>query len=554
MDEADELGDRIAIMADGSLKCCGSFLFLKHHYGVGYALTLGNPSSYKFPNSEKAYADAVKAAGPTLGLALLSTSEYLMASFNESYQSRFGAIAMNGQNTDGSLGYTILHNFSCQHAAPTFINLMNSAILRLATHDMNATIQTRNHPLPKPEATRKPAFSQQKQKSTAANYPALPFIHTPVSSGKGAGNKAQLVVIAHDVDPIELVVWLPALCRKMEFPYCIVKGKARLGTVVHKKTAAVLCLTTVKNEDKTEFSRVLEAIKANFSDKYEEYRKKWGGGIIGSKSQEQNLPGFLVSLSGELANEEKPVDSRKLAGLILKNALDAKDENRKRELVQRWLSLETAAKAQVKACLLQTLSSLVLDARSTATQVVAKIAGIELPHKQWPELIGSLLSNIHQVPAHVKQATLETLGYLCEEVSHEVVEQDQVNKILTAVVQGVNSSEKNNDVRLAATRALYNALGTKLEFESMRVGQAVPSNFVLAIEKAANSCALIGHPVENLRVVLTDGAAHVVDSSKFAFKMAFVYAFRQCYTASRPVILEPVIKPGQVLFQRLTQC
>jgi large subunit ribosomal protein L7Ae len=38
-------------------------------------------------------------------------------------------------------------------------------------------------------------------------------------------------VIAHDVDPIELVVWLPALCRKMEVPYCIVKGKARLGSV-----------------------------------------------------------------------------------------------------------------------------------------------------------------------------------------------------------------------------------------------------------------------------------------------------------------------------------
>ena len=39
------------------------------------------------------------------------------------------------------------------------------------------------------------------------------------------------MVIAHDVDPIELVVWLPALCRKMEIPYCIVKGKARLGAV-----------------------------------------------------------------------------------------------------------------------------------------------------------------------------------------------------------------------------------------------------------------------------------------------------------------------------------
>ncbi|KAI3914774.1 hypothetical protein MKW98_002010 [Papaver atlanticum] len=98
-------------------------------------------------------------------------------------------------------------------------------------------------------------------------------------------NKAQMVVIAHDVDPIELVVWLPALCRKMEIPYAIVKGKARLGAIVHKKTASALCLTSVKNEDKMDFSKIVEAIKANFNDKFDEHRKKWGGGIMGSKSQ-----------------------------------------------------------------------------------------------------------------------------------------------------------------------------------------------------------------------------------------------------------------------------
>eukprot|EP00953_Heterococcus_sp_UTEX-ZZ885_P013836 7891-Heterococcus_DN1.PRE.1 len=39
--------------------------------------------------------------------------------------------------------------------------------------------------------------------------------------------KAQLVCIASDVVPLELVVWLPALCRKMGVPYCIVKNKVR---------------------------------------------------------------------------------------------------------------------------------------------------------------------------------------------------------------------------------------------------------------------------------------------------------------------------------------
>lgn len=92
--------------------------------------------------------------------------------------------------------------------------------------------------------------------------------------------KASLVVIAHDVDPIEIVVWLPALCRKMGVPYVIVKGKARLGTVVHKKTAAALALTAVKNEDQRELAKVAETAASLY-----EGRVSWGGGIMGTKSQ-----------------------------------------------------------------------------------------------------------------------------------------------------------------------------------------------------------------------------------------------------------------------------
>ena len=40
MDEADKLGDRIAVMADGKVKCCGSPLFLKRQYGVGYTFVV----------------------------------------------------------------------------------------------------------------------------------------------------------------------------------------------------------------------------------------------------------------------------------------------------------------------------------------------------------------------------------------------------------------------------------------------------------------------------------------------------------------------------------
>jgi len=97
--------------------------------------------------------------------------------------------------------------------------------------------------------------------------------------------KAQLVVIAHDVEPIELVLHLPALCRKMGIPYCIVKGKARLGRLVHLKTCSSIALTNVNADDKPALATLSDAIKTNYNERYDEIRRHWGGGVLGNKSQ-----------------------------------------------------------------------------------------------------------------------------------------------------------------------------------------------------------------------------------------------------------------------------
>lgn len=49
MDEADILGDRIAIMAAGTVKCCGSSLFLKNRFGVGYNLVIAKKNRNNAP-------------------------------------------------------------------------------------------------------------------------------------------------------------------------------------------------------------------------------------------------------------------------------------------------------------------------------------------------------------------------------------------------------------------------------------------------------------------------------------------------------------------------
>jgi large subunit ribosomal protein L7Ae len=95
--------------------------------------------------------------------------------------------------------------------------------------------------------------------------------------------KAKLVAIAHDVDPIELVVWIPSLCKKAGIPYCIVKGKARLGAAVHQTTASVVALTSVDKEDLKDLTNLTDLFTQSFNNNAD-LRKTWGGGRLGGKA------------------------------------------------------------------------------------------------------------------------------------------------------------------------------------------------------------------------------------------------------------------------------
>lgn len=102
--------------------------------------------------------------------------------------------------------------------------------------------------------------------------------------------RAQLVCVAGDVDPIEIAIHLPALCRKMGVPYCIIKGgRSRLGKVARRKSIAALALVDVKPEDKGALAKIVESVRTNFNDRYDEIRKQWGGGQVGAKSKAKIL-------------------------------------------------------------------------------------------------------------------------------------------------------------------------------------------------------------------------------------------------------------------------
>jgi len=82
-------------------------------------------------------------------------------------------------------------------------------------------------------------------------------------------------------------------------------------------------------------------------------------------------------------------------------------------------------------------------------------------------------------------------------------------------------------------------------FENKIVGGVIPKEYIPAVEKgvkeALETGVLAGYPMVDIKVRLTDGSYHEVDSNELAFKIAGSMAFKEACRRAKPVLLEPVM-------------
>jgi elongation factor G len=86
--------------------------------------------------------------------------------------------------------------------------------------------------------------------------------------------------------------------------------------------------------------------------------------------------------------------------------------------------------------------------------------------------------------------------------------------------------------------------GSPIEFVDATFGGSVPRQFIPAVEKGVREAfskgVIAGYPVVDIKVTLTDGSYHDVDSSEMSFKVASALAIRKGVVQAKPILLEPI--------------
>lgn len=201
------------------------------------------------------------------------------------------------------------------------------------------------------------------------------------------------------------------------------------------------------------------------------------------EAQASNFPLYLLELSKELVSETSSPPPRSMAGLLIKLELSGQSDAFQQQKAERWLNqVDASTRKQVKDNCLQSLASPQGDASRAAAQAVAAIAFIELPLGQWPDLIPQLNASAANanVANELKVSTLQAIGYICEGIPPDCIPEEQVDNLLTSIVNAMNDNvpEKLYD---AAIGAMLNTL----EFAAHNMKKDAERNMLLNVIMSA---------------------------------------------------------------------
>ena len=170
---------------------------------------------------------------------------------------------------------------------------------------------------------------------------------------------------------------------------------------------------------------------------------------------ETNLSLFLQQLGAVLSDESKPSNIRILSAILIKNSLLHTESFK-----EIWKTkLSTEEKNQIKLLVLSTLASSKKEIRTSAGTVISSICKVDSPITEtWPDLLPSLTNNAFNEDINMKLSAIETLGYVCEELTTKTIDSSKVDNIMNALIQNLTNENNSVEVILRVLKALYNSI------------------------------------------------------------------------------------------------
>ncbi|KAJ5079399.1 importin subunit beta-1 [Anaeramoeba ignava] len=159
----------------------------------------------------------------------------------------------------------------------------------------------------------------------------------------------------------------------------------------------------------------------------------------------------------ELNDEEKPIKSRHLAGIVLKNMLISKNKRQREILANEWISYDENHRTNIKTLLYKSFNSESHIIRNTAAMVLSEIALIEIPKNCWGTSgISDMLNNIEKTTnPDLKETLLTFLSYIFEDIPFENIE-SQISDSLRIICQELEN--QNESIKKSAIKAFIHLI------------------------------------------------------------------------------------------------
>lgn len=161
---------------------------------------------------------------------------------------------------------------------------------------------------------------------------------------------------------------------------------------------------------------------------------------------------FVVTMSEQLNNTQLNESARHLAGVLFKNSVKAWDPE------PFWFSFSEEAREELKTRILAPLADESASVRLSACSCVATVACLELPRGEWTKIIDNLCSNSYNEEVKIKQSSLKTLGYICEELDSHALSKEQIDLVITALLEALVSNTEHDEIMKISIEAVLHSL------------------------------------------------------------------------------------------------